>query len=27
MPDGKDTNDNSVDFVVSSTPTPRGVNG
>ena len=26
-PDGSDTNDNSVDFVVSATPTPRGVNG
>lgn len=26
MPDGKDTNDNSVDFAVSATPTPRSVN-
>jgi hypothetical protein len=27
MPNGTDTNDNSVDFAVSATPTPRGVNG
>jgi hypothetical protein len=27
MPDGKDANDNSLDFAVSGTPTPRGVNG
>jgi hypothetical protein len=27
LPDGADSNDNSVDFVVSSTPTPRGTNG
>jgi hypothetical protein len=27
MPDGTDANDNSVDFAVSATPTPRGVNG
>jgi Lamin Tail Domain/Collagen triple helix repeat (20 copies) len=27
MPDGADTDDNSVDFAVSATPTPRGVNG
>jgi hypothetical protein len=26
MPDGKDANDNSVDFAVSATPTPRSVN-
>jgi hypothetical protein len=27
LPDGADSNDNSVDFVVSPTPTPRGTNG
>ena len=27
MPNGADTNDNSVDFAVSSTPSPRGANG
>ena len=27
MPDGADTNDNAVDFVVSATPTPREANG
>jgi len=26
MPDGKDTNDNSADFAVTATPTPRSVN-
>jgi hypothetical protein len=27
LPDGADSNDNSLDFAVSSTPTPRGANG
>jgi hypothetical protein len=27
LPDGRDTNDNSVDFTVSATPTPRSSNG
>jgi hypothetical protein len=27
LPDGKDTDDNAADFVVSATPTPRGSNG
>jgi Lamin Tail Domain/Collagen triple helix repeat (20 copies) len=27
MPDGADSNDNSVDFAVSATPTPRAANG
>jgi hypothetical protein len=27
LPDGADSNDNAVDFAVSATPTPRGVNG